>query len=143
MPDAFSKTVPIWCAVINRAIARITPDNSDHWDINLYTPPQVVSSQEHAQIEARLDGWANALIVCFSTISVVSILFSFAGIFLQASSPSLPTSPSLDYSCHIEFPETSSYATDILPRFLCVCVEADFRWDRAKSEWLCVYSRLR
>jgi tRNA A64-2'-O-ribosylphosphate transferase len=64
IPDAFSKTVPIWCAVINRAVARVSPSTvPDDWDIGLYTPPQVVSTQEHAQIEARLDGWANALVV--------------------------------------------------------------------------------
>jgi tRNA A64-2'-O-ribosylphosphate transferase len=64
IPDAFSKTVPIWCAVINRAIAQVSPPTiSEDWDIALYSPPQVVSDQEHAQIEARLDGWANALVV--------------------------------------------------------------------------------
>lgn len=65
MPDALSKTVPIWCAVINRALAKnLSKQLIDGWDKNLYTPPQVVSAQEHAQIEARLDHWADALAVC-------------------------------------------------------------------------------
>lgn len=34
------------------------------WNTNLYTPPNVVSMQEHHQIELRLDGWAKALAVC-------------------------------------------------------------------------------
>jgi tRNA A64-2'-O-ribosylphosphate transferase len=69
IPDALSKTIPIWCAVINRAIARISPSTaSDDWDLSLYTPPQVVSAQEHAQIEARLDAWADELAVCRSMI---------------------------------------------------------------------------
>jgi len=68
IPDALSKTVPIWCAVINRAVARrfsgaLTAD----WDIALYTPPGAVSSQEHHQIEERLDNWSEALVVsCFA-----------------------------------------------------------------------------
>lgn len=70
IPDALSKTVPIWCAVINRVMCRLHPDIcSDKWNTNLYTPPQVVSAQEHAQIEARLDEWAAALAVCDCAIS--------------------------------------------------------------------------
>ena len=64
IPDALSKTVPIWCAVINRAVARrysgaLTSD----WDSALYTPPGAVSNQEHRQIENRLDDWAETLVV--------------------------------------------------------------------------------
>lgn len=33
------------------------------WDTHLYTPPAVVSMQEHHQIERRLDSWAKALAV--------------------------------------------------------------------------------
>lgn len=65
IPDALSKTIPTWCATVNRAIAKKFPDVAPgSWDINLYTPPQVVSAQEHSQIEARLNGWADALVVC-------------------------------------------------------------------------------
>lgn len=49
MPDALSKTIPIWCAVLNRVLfpdAKVT--NS------LCTPPQSVSASEHAQIEQKL-----------------------------------------------------------------------------------------
>ncbi|KAF7782797.1 hypothetical protein Agabi119p4_2173 [Agaricus bisporus var. burnettii] len=66
MPDALSKTVPIWCAVVNRAILirrqRQEENNrSVEWDIQLYTPPSVVSAQEHDQIGQRLKDWARAL----------------------------------------------------------------------------------
>ena len=75
IPDAFSKTVPIWCAVINRAIAKVSPSTiADDWDIALYTPPHVVSAQEHAQIEARLDGWATALVVRSLSVIVTNAL---------------------------------------------------------------------
>lgn len=49
MPDAISKTVPIWVAVLNRLL--FAEESSNH---ELQTPSDVVSSSEHAQIEARL-----------------------------------------------------------------------------------------
>ncbi|KAG1739096.1 tRNA A64-2'-O-ribosylphosphate transferase, partial [Suillus paluster] len=66
MPDALSKTVPIWCAVINRAVLKTTPDiDASIWNTKLYTPPGVVSAQEHDQIEKKLDGWADDLVASF------------------------------------------------------------------------------
>jgi tRNA A64-2'-O-ribosylphosphate transferase len=62
MPDALSKTVPTWCAVINRATRpTLSDDQRQHWDTNLYTPPGIVGASEHSQIEALLDGWAESL----------------------------------------------------------------------------------
>ena len=81
LPDALSKTVPIWCAVINRAIllrgscfadvevpSPSSSSSSDvamvaDTDLDLHTPPGAVSPHEHAQIAARLDIWATALAV--------------------------------------------------------------------------------
>lgn len=65
IPDALSKTVPIWCAVVNRAIRLRSPAGPDAraWDTALYTPPGSVSPQEHGQVELRLDGWASQLAV--------------------------------------------------------------------------------
>ncbi|KAL8936340.1 MAG: hypothetical protein Q9211_004237 [Gyalolechia sp. 1 TL-2023] len=50
MPDALSKTVPIWCLVMNRLLFE-----HDSQDLGLHTPEDIVSPSEHAQIEARLD----------------------------------------------------------------------------------------
>ncbi|KAF2029011.1 tRNA A64-2'-O-ribosylphosphate transferase [Setomelanomma holmii] len=50
MPDALSKTIPIWCTVINRAVFDAEGQHP------LSTPPQAVSQSEHAQIESRIDG---------------------------------------------------------------------------------------
>jgi len=50
MPDALSKTIPIWCCVINRAVFGAEGKHE------LHTPPQAVSASEHAQIESRIDG---------------------------------------------------------------------------------------
>jgi tRNA A64-2'-O-ribosylphosphate transferase len=52
MPDALSKTVPTWCAVMNRLLF---PElSAGHL---LRTPEEAVGRSEHAQIEARLDGF--------------------------------------------------------------------------------------
>ncbi|THH32491.1 hypothetical protein EUX98_g1661 [Antrodiella citrinella] len=61
MPDALSKTVPVWCAVINRAV-RKAYSKGEEWNEKLYTPPGVVPPQEHAQIEALVEEWAEALV---------------------------------------------------------------------------------
>ena len=50
MPDALSKTIPIWCAVLNRLLFEDDLDMQ-----NLQTPKWAVGASEHAQIEARLD----------------------------------------------------------------------------------------
>ncbi|KAI4176095.1 MAG: hypothetical protein LQ346_007954 [Caloplaca aetnensis] len=50
MPDALSKTVPIWCAVMNRLLLE-----EDAPDPELFTPEASISRSEHSQIEARLD----------------------------------------------------------------------------------------
>lgn len=54
MPDALSKTIPIWCAVLNKALfPDVKSTNS------LHTPPQSVSASEHAQIEEKLQEFAD------------------------------------------------------------------------------------
>lgn len=50
MPDALSKTVPIWIVVINRLI--FPNSETGHW---LLTPEDVVSASENAQINDRID----------------------------------------------------------------------------------------
>ena len=64
MPDALSKTVPIWCAVVNRAV-KIAYSKPAGWNISLYCPPGVVSPQEHSQIESHVDEWAMSLSVSY------------------------------------------------------------------------------
>ncbi|KAI0140563.1 tRNA A64-2'-O-ribosylphosphate transferase [Xylariaceae sp. FL1272] len=56
MPDALSKTVPIWCCVLNRALF---PDRVQFH--KLYTPPSVVSNSEHSQIESLIPDFAASL----------------------------------------------------------------------------------
>ncbi|MCJ1380676.1 hypothetical protein MMC17_003784 [Xylographa soralifera] len=56
MPDALSKTVPIWCTVMNRLLF---PDEADSHELR--TPPLVVGKSEHSQIEVRLDSFLENL----------------------------------------------------------------------------------
>ena len=90
--DAFSKTIPMWAAVINRAVAAIRESSSGPGSaagITLGSPPSDgaaavapenyvgqsgsdcdlhlplwVSANEAQQIEARLDGWVQELLAC-------------------------------------------------------------------------------
>jgi hypothetical protein len=57
MPDALSKSIPIWCCVINRTVFG---GQSRH---ELFTPPQAVSESEHTQMEDRIDGFVQHFLV--------------------------------------------------------------------------------
>jgi tRNA A64-2'-O-ribosylphosphate transferase len=58
MPDALSKTIPMWCCVLNRAL--FGEGEKKH---ELFTPPQAVSESEHAQMESRIDGCLRQFLV--------------------------------------------------------------------------------
>lgn len=49
MPDALSKTIPIWCCVLNRVLFPSHPEFHD-----LYVPPTAVSASEKSQMLARI-----------------------------------------------------------------------------------------
>ena len=59
MPDALSKTIPIWCAVINRLLFGELHDQN----LNLRTPKEIVGASEHAHIEALLPGFLDNVTV--------------------------------------------------------------------------------
>ncbi|KAJ9196050.1 hypothetical protein DTO166G4_248 [Paecilomyces variotii] len=56
MPDALSKTVPIWCAVMNRALF---PSQTAYHAVQF--PPDYLGPSEESQIERRIDGFVQAL----------------------------------------------------------------------------------
>ncbi|KAI9490517.1 tRNA A64-2'-O-ribosylphosphate transferase [Zychaea mexicana] len=77
IPDSLSKTIPIWCCAINRAVAKYRSRRHHHHHeqygffenkkqeqeaCELYSLPSCVSRSEHAQIEARMDGFAQKLL---------------------------------------------------------------------------------
>lgn len=69
MPDALSKTVPIWCCVINRVVFGTEGDKG-----MLRTPPSVVGQSEYAQMDERIDGFVKSFLVSFVTTRASSIL---------------------------------------------------------------------
>ncbi|KAL3486728.1 tRNA A64-2'-O-ribosylphosphate transferase [Aspergillus germanicus] len=56
MPDALSKTIPIWCAVFNRALF---PSETAYHSVEL--PPNYLGASEESQIEQRIDGFVHSL----------------------------------------------------------------------------------
>ena len=63
LPDALSKTVPIWCAVMNRLLFS-SPEYVEYHRIERVK--ELVPDSEHAQMEARLEEWvASAMVSLF------------------------------------------------------------------------------
>lgn len=73
MPDALSKSLPIWIAVWNRMLF---PDNPNA--CQLKTPKDVVPPSEHSQIEVRLDQFLAQLTVGFFTFMSCQASYSCA-----------------------------------------------------------------
>jgi tRNA A64-2'-O-ribosylphosphate transferase len=65
LPDALSKTVPLWCAVVNEAVMLSQKPKLDaEWEMHgkLNTHPACVSSSEHEQMSLLIPGLAETLI---------------------------------------------------------------------------------
>ncbi|PYH40825.1 initiator tRNA phosphoribosyl transferase family protein [Aspergillus saccharolyticus JOP 1030-1] len=56
MPDALSKTIPIWAAVLNRALF---PNEPAYHAVQF--PPNFLPASEESQIERRIDGFVKSL----------------------------------------------------------------------------------
>lgn len=65
LPDALSKTVPLWCAVINKAIQIKMRRFDEKWTKygRLFTPPTSVSRSEHDEMTKLVPEFANKLLV--------------------------------------------------------------------------------
>jgi tRNA A64-2'-O-ribosylphosphate transferase len=61
LPDSFSRTIPIWSAVLNRIVQKyseeleITSAAYESWDTRLQTPEGFVSIEEHEKISSLID----------------------------------------------------------------------------------------
>jgi tRNA A64-2'-O-ribosylphosphate transferase len=66
IPDALSKTVPMWSAVINEAMRQQGILSEDLWQSHgkLVTPPKRVSETEHDQMSVLVPEMAIKLLVC-------------------------------------------------------------------------------
>jgi len=68
LPDSFSRTIPIWCCVINRIVLRYRTElgnsckgDDNQWDTKLYSPSSIISSEEHTQISNLIDSRVDIL----------------------------------------------------------------------------------
>jgi tRNA A64-2'-O-ribosylphosphate transferase len=65
LPDSFSRTIPIWCCVLNRIIQRYRDEMNascdNQWDAKLYTPASIVSVEEHTVISNLIDSRVDML----------------------------------------------------------------------------------
>lgn len=77
MPDALSKTIPIWCCILNRALF---PDQPEFH--GLYVPPNAVSDSEKSQMLARIPDGLDGLI---------SLNLDLVSLRAQISKPVRPT----------------------------------------------------
>ncbi|KAK7711921.1 tRNA A64-2'-O-ribosylphosphate transferase [Diaporthe eres] len=77
MPDSLSKTVPVWCCVLNRALfPELTESHG------LYVPPNVVSDSEKSQMLSRVPGFVDSL---------RQLNLDLVGLRAQISKPIRPT----------------------------------------------------
>ncbi|KDQ20986.1 hypothetical protein BOTBODRAFT_100195 [Botryobasidium botryosum FD-172 SS1] len=71
-PDALSKTIPIWCCVVNGALASQSKALPLGWNDKLYTSQAAVSRSEHSQMEFRVGDWIKKLTASTFTLSALS-----------------------------------------------------------------------
>lgn len=72
-PDALSKTIPIWCAVLNVVRADLRGEELGV-DAKLWTLPTAIGRSEHAQIDAQIKGWATTLLASSYDLSHLKTL---------------------------------------------------------------------
>jgi tRNA A64-2'-O-ribosylphosphate transferase len=108
-PDALSKTVPIWAAVLNHAVAehrdRATgaplSAATAAWRTGVALPPWVTPSEAVA-IDARVPGWAASLLAVGADIAGLSALLQrpLRALWLSQASPlwALPEPASLPFT---------------------------------------------
>jgi hypothetical protein len=91
-PDALSRTVPIWCAVINRALGLENEHSC------LFTPPDSVSPSEHAQMADKIDEWAKLLNVRLANAAFVLFIehMTRIGFCIQCPAPDEAATAFLD-----------------------------------------------
>jgi Rit1 N-terminal domain/Rit1 DUSP-like domain len=76
LQDALTKTIPIWAAVLNRAVGKIKQDtgaienyfSNEQLQLNL---PHWISKNEKNQIEQRIDAWVDELLALGVDLSLL------------------------------------------------------------------------
>jgi tRNA A64-2'-O-ribosylphosphate transferase len=74
-PDSFSRTIPIWCAVINESVVHLAKHHGIKLDADLwggdtqqflFTPPEVISNEERREMLTKVDGHLTNFLACCS-----------------------------------------------------------------------------
>jgi len=131
LPDSFSRTIPIWAAVLNRMASRyrselgITlppnsdgcPRSNDCWDEELHTPGFCVSQEEHSEMLGILEARVETL---YSSRAIVDPHW-------LASTLTRPLRAFFITPQHWEAPsvEVSSASHDFFPLFCVNCSQHD------------------
>ncbi|WVZ79802.1 hypothetical protein U9M48_027338, partial [Paspalum notatum var. saurae] len=109
-PDSMSKTIPIWCSVLNRAIERhrlraihkggkvnnevpsamlnVGAENnsgSSNWDSSVHLPVWILGTEKNA-IEGRIDEWTDLFESCGADIHSLAIASASDGVATQRMS---------------------------------------------------------
>ncbi|KAI8978906.1 tRNA A64-2'-O-ribosylphosphate transferase [Pilobolus umbonatus] len=76
IPDALSKTIPIWCCTVNRTVDRYRQlhgmVSTTDWDTCFHSLPSAVSRSEHAQIEHKITSFVDKLMNSGIDIGAIS-----------------------------------------------------------------------
>jgi len=126
MPDAFSRTIPIWAAVLNRTV-QILRRNMTHdhpqrnnisktkteyddaiWDTTLFTPSTCVTKEEHDKINALLDDRVQTLIQSGVILDPDWLIHNFDRPLRPYWITNDKTYSSKDSECSFNMPEYSS-----------------------------------
>ncbi|GAA5866393.1 hypothetical protein JCM1840_001300 [Sporobolomyces johnsonii] len=106
-PDALSKTLPLWCATLNRARTNLLPPASDNSSVSveewerqgqLFTSPQAVGPSEHAQIAAKIETWAKDLATSSYDLTALKALDRPLRPFFVSPASTLTYSPASAFS---------------------------------------------
>ncbi|KAG8838094.1 hypothetical protein FRB91_007794, partial [Serendipita sp. 411] len=110
IPDALSKTIPLWCAVINGAqtqrrnrnriaITTRIPEreslyNEDAWEEygkRIFIPPDVISESERAQMEERLPELVNKFLASSFFSNMPDLQWPLRPLWITPQSSNIPS----------------------------------------------------
>ena len=70
VPDALSKTIPIWCCVINHFLVHL---NLSEDELAVHVPPYMVSATERNQIQEKIATFVEKLRVSLDNLGIVCL----------------------------------------------------------------------
>ncbi|ORY50941.1 initiator tRNA phosphoribosyl transferase [Rhizoclosmatium globosum] len=110
-PDSLSKTIPIWCSVLNTAVAEYRKQTSNEntasdfatWDTDFHSLSSVISPSEHNQIQSKIQSLAA------SVLATPSIDMEYLSTLLKKPLRPIWIAPDTHYFSNIIEPNNSGY----------------------------------